>query len=139
VRTLSWFRIFPIFAIVRIYEERSVAPGGAVKREPRTDSRYTFQAREEVSNARIKIAKEGLIRGAGEALRNRRGRPRVAYNPVQFTVAQLFAIKRAASDRVRWVDGGNAVEKLRAVKDAGELASMREAAVLISAVVEEAL
>ena len=104
-----------------------------------TDSRYTFQAREEVSSARIKIAKEGLIRAAGEALRNRRVRPRVAYSPGQFTVAQLSAIKRAASDRVRWVDGGNAIEKLRAVKDAGELALMDEAAVLISAVVEGAL
>jgi Xaa-Pro aminopeptidase len=104
-----------------------------------TDSRYTFQAREEVSSARIKIAREGLIRCAGEALRNRRGRLRVAYNPGQFTVTQLSAIKRAASDRIRWVDGGNAVEKLRAVKDAGELALMDEAAVLISAVVEGAL
>jgi Xaa-Pro aminopeptidase len=104
-----------------------------------TDSRYTFQAREEVRKARIKIAREGLIRAAGETLRKRRGRPRAAYNPVHLTVAQLSAIKRAATDRVRWVDGGNAVEKLRAVKDPGELAVMREAAVLISAVVEEAL
>jgi len=40
---------------------------------------------------------------------------------------------------VRWVAGGNAVEKLRAVKDHEELATMRDAAVLISAVVEEAL
>jgi Xaa-Pro aminopeptidase len=104
-----------------------------------TDSRYTFQAREEVSNARIKIAKIGLIRAAGEALRNRRGRLRVAYGPAHFTVAQLSAIRGAAGGRVRWIDGGNAVEKLRAVKDAGELGVMREAAVLISAVVEEAL
>ena len=104
-----------------------------------TDSRYTFQAREEVSNARIKIAKIGLIRAAGETLLNRRGRSRVAYSPAHFTVAQLSAIRGAAGGRVRWIDGGNAVEKLRAVKDAGELGVMREAAVLISAVVEEAL
>lgn len=104
-----------------------------------TDSRYTFQAHEEVSNARIKIARTGLIRAAGEALRQRRGRVRAAYDPSHFTVAQLFAIKRAASERVRWIDGGNAVEKLRAVKDLTELAIMRDAAVLISAVVEEAL
>jgi len=104
-----------------------------------TDSRYAFQAREEVSHAQIKIAKEGLIRAAGDALRKRRGRERVGYNPAQFTVAQLSAIQRTASGRVRWIDGGNAVEKLRAVKDAGELALMTEAAVLISAVVEETL
>lgn len=104
-----------------------------------TDSRYTFQAHEEVSNARIKIARAGLIRAAGEALAQRRGRVRAAYSPSHSTVAQLSAIKRAASDRVRWVDGGDAVEKLRSVKDPDELAIMRDAAVLISAVVEEAL
>ena len=104
-----------------------------------TDSRYTFQAHEEVSNARIKIARAGLIRAAGEAIRQRRGRVRAAYSPSHFTVAQLSAIKRAASDRARWVDGGDAVEKLRAVKDLNELAIMRDAAVLISDVVEEAL
>ena len=104
-----------------------------------TDSRYTFQAHEEVSDARIKIARTGLIRAVGEALRERHGRVRVAYSPSHFTVAQLSAIKRAASDRVRWVDRGNTVEKLRAVKDPDELAMMRDAAVLISAVVEEAL
>ena len=104
-----------------------------------TDSRYTFQAREEVSNARIKIARAGLLLAAGETLRQRRGRVRAAYNPSHVTVGQLSALKRAAGDRVRWVAGGNAVEKLRAVKDPDELAIMRDAAVLISAVVEEAL
>jgi Xaa-Pro aminopeptidase len=104
-----------------------------------TDSRYTFQAHEEVSNVRIKIAEGGLIRAAGEALRQRRGHVRAAYSPSHVTVAQLSAIKRAAGDRVRWVDGGNAVEKLRAVKDLAELALVRDAAVLISHVVEEAL
>ncbi len=104
-----------------------------------TDSRYTFQAREEVSNARLKIARAGLLLAAGETLRQRRGRVRAAYNPSHVTVGQLSAIKRAAGDRVRWVAGGNAVEKLRAVKDQEELAIMRDAAVLISAVVEGAL
>jgi Xaa-Pro aminopeptidase len=104
-----------------------------------TDSRYTFQAHEEVSNARVKIVRAGLIRAAGEALRQRRGRVRAAYSPSHFTVAQLSAIERAACDRVRWVDGVDAVEKLRAVKDPDELAIMRDAAVLISDVVEEVL
>jgi Xaa-Pro aminopeptidase len=104
-----------------------------------TDSRYTFQARDEVSNARIKIAKMGLIRAVGEALQKHRSRLCVAYNPSQLTVAQMSGIRRVAGERARWVDGGNAVEKLRAVKDPAELAVMREAAVLISEVVEGAL
>jgi Xaa-Pro aminopeptidase len=104
-----------------------------------TDSRYTFQAREEVSNADIEIASQGLNRAVGAALRARRGGCRVAYSPSHVTVAQLSAIRKAAGGQVRWIDGRNAVEKLRAVKDPGELAAMGEAALLISAVFEGTL
>jgi Xaa-Pro aminopeptidase len=104
-----------------------------------TDSRYTFQAQEEVSGARIAIAKHGLISAACGELRRRRGRVRVAYSPAQLTVAQFAAFQKAAGARIRWVNGGSAVEKLRAVKDAQELAMMRQAAVLISDVFTEAL
>ncbi len=99
-----------------------------------TDSRYTFQAREEVSGARIHICKRGLIRAAGEGLRLRKGRTRVAYSASTMTVAQKTALDVASGSRIRWVPDGNAVEKLRAVKDAGELRIMREAAHAISAV-----
>ena len=100
-----------------------------------TDSRYTFQAHEEVSNSRIEIVRHGLIRAVGETLRKRkavRGRLRVAYSSGHVTVAQLRALQGASGSRVRWVDGGNAVEMLRAVKDSQELAKMRAAAALIS-------
>jgi len=56
----------------------------------------------------------------------------VAYSPTHMTVGQLAALRHGAGSRVRWVDGKFAIEKLRAVKDAAELATMREAAVLIS-------
>jgi Xaa-Pro aminopeptidase len=97
-----------------------------------TDSRYTFQAREEVHVSDILIAKHGLIRAVSASLRKLRGRSRVGYSPVQVTVAQVAALRNAAGSRVRWIDGGDAIEKLRAVKDAGELATMGEAARLIS-------
>jgi Xaa-Pro aminopeptidase len=97
-----------------------------------TDSRYTFQAREEVRDSGIHIAKHGLIGSVCAALRKRRGRTRVAYSPAQVTVAQKSALQHGAGSRVRWVDGRVAIEKLRAVKDAVELATMGEAAVLIS-------
>ena len=100
-----------------------------------TDSRYTFQAREEVRGARIRIVKRGLWQAAGETLRHRRGHCRVAYSPASLTVAQKSAVESAAGAvRIRWIPDRNAVEKLRAVKDYAELALMRQAARLISEV-----
>jgi Xaa-Pro aminopeptidase len=99
-----------------------------------TDSRYTFQAREEVWGARVQICRHGLIRAATEALRSRRGRSRIAYSTSTVTVAQKQALDAGSRGRVRWISDRNAVEQLRSVKDAGELSAMREAAELISTV-----
>jgi Xaa-Pro aminopeptidase len=99
-----------------------------------TDSRYVLQAQEEVSGARVHIAKHGLLRAAAEALRRRRGRFQVAYVPSHVTVSQKATLQALGGTQVRWVSGGDAVERLRAVKDSGELALMREAATLISQV-----
>ena len=104
-----------------------------------TDSRYTFQAGEEVHGARIHIAKHGLMRAVGEELRSRRGRRAIAYATSHTTVAQKQALDAIVHGRARWVSDDNAVEKLRAVMDAGELAVMRSAAQLISDVFRKAL
>lgn len=101
-----------------------------------TDSRYTFQARQEVVGARVHIAKHGLTKAVAEKLREhrQRGSPRVAYSTGQLTISQSHALKTAVGKRVRWIDDGGAVEKLRAVKDADELERMKAAAELISGV-----
>jgi Xaa-Pro aminopeptidase len=99
-----------------------------------TDSRYTFQAREEVSGARTQICKHGLIGAVAEALKARKGRTRVAYSASTMTVGQKQSLEAGAGARVRWVSDGNAVEKLRAVKDASELDAIRQSAELISGV-----
>ena len=99
-----------------------------------TDGRYTFQCREEVTGAAVKIVSGGLVRAVGEMLRQRRGTTRVAYSAGQVSVAQKQALDAAAGKRVRWVPGSNEAERLRAVKDAGELGKMRAAAALISEV-----
>jgi Xaa-Pro aminopeptidase len=104
-----------------------------------TDSRYKFQAHEEVTGARVVIAAHGLARALGERLRARRGRLRVAYSPSHVTVAQKSALEAAAGAHVRWLNGGDAIERLRAVKDPEELFTMREAAQLISAVVQSVI
>jgi Xaa-Pro aminopeptidase len=97
-----------------------------------TDGRYTFQCREEVSAADVRITSGGLVRAVGEALRRGRGTRHVAYAVSQVSVAQKRALSVAAGNRVHWVAGLNEVERLRAVKDGGELAEMRRAATLVS-------
>jgi Xaa-Pro aminopeptidase len=104
-----------------------------------TDSRYTLQAREQVHDTGVSIARQGLIRAVGEALRRSRGRLRLGYAPAQMTVAQKEALQSFAGKRVRWISAAGEVERLRAIKDAGELALMREAALLISDVWSAAL
>ena len=97
-----------------------------------TDSRYTFQAQEEVSGARVQICKHGLLRAAAEALRARKGRSRVGYAAAQVTVAQKQALDAAVGSRVRWASDGAAIEKLRAVKELAELEAIQGAADVIS-------
>jgi Xaa-Pro aminopeptidase len=96
-----------------------------------TDSRYTFQAREEVSGARVRIANGGLLRAVRDALG---GLERVAWSAEHITVAQQNALRAGRGERVKWVTDDNAVEKLRARKDAEELAAMRDSAKLISGI-----
>jgi Xaa-Pro aminopeptidase len=97
-----------------------------------TDSRYTIQAKYEVSGAAVKIAKKGLLKAAGELLRSRRSQRRIAYSPAQMTVAQKQALDTAVSRKVRWIDDAGIIEKLRMVKDSGEIAIIREAAAIVS-------
>jgi Xaa-Pro aminopeptidase len=101
-----------------------------------TDSRYTFQSREEVSGSRVVIAKAGLLAALADVLRRRRGRITLAASLKHLTVAQRDALAGRVGKRLRWVDDGGAVEKLRSIKSRSELDVMREAAVLISRVFE---
>jgi Xaa-Pro aminopeptidase len=102
-----------------------------------TDSRYTFQAREETTGVRIHIAKGGLVAAVSGSLAQRRGVKRVACSESHLTVAQRRVLESLAGKQVRWVGDDNAVEKLRAVKDSEEIAVIREAAELIGDVFTE--
>jgi len=106
-----------------------------------TDSRHTLQAREEVCGARVNIAKHGLYRALGQAIRQirRRGRVSLAYSPAQMTIAQKQLIDAETRGKARWVGAENVVERMRAVKDADELSRMRDAAELTSRVFVETL
>ncbi len=97
-----------------------------------TDSRYTMQSKHEVSGASVKVTAKGLLKAVGELLRGRRSLRRIAYSPAQTTVAQKQALDFAVSRSVRWIDDAGAVEKLRAVKDSGEISTIRDAAAIVS-------
>jgi Xaa-Pro aminopeptidase len=101
-----------------------------------TDSRYTFQAKDEVFGARIEIIKGGLIRAVGDYLRGKRRRLNLAYSPSHMTVGHKDALQAIAGN-VQWVPDMDAVEDLRSVKDASEIAAIRAAADLIGDVFRE--
>lgn len=104
-----------------------------------TDSRYTFQAAEEVKNARVEISKEGLFTRTGKLISRKRSLRRLAYSQAHVTVGQKLALEKSSGRRVRWIDDANSVETLRMIKDESELAVMREAAELISLVFKDTL
>jgi Xaa-Pro aminopeptidase len=99
-----------------------------------TDSRYTIQANEELagSGVGLEIAPKGLLASVAAILKRSGRKLRLAYSPSQITVAQKSTLEAELGRAIRWVDFSGVLEKLRAVKDAQELAAMREAARLIS-------
>ncbi len=104
-----------------------------------TDGRYAEQSRAEVEGARIKIGRRGLMLDVSGQLTRLGRRLRVAFEDDRITVAQLNQLKRLSGSGIRWVPVRGAVEGLRAIKDADEIAAMRQAAALGSAVVDEVI
>lgn len=106
-----------------------------------TDSRFTTQAREELAHTaiRLKIVKGSLATAAASELARRLGgRGRVAFEAARMTVADAARLRHGGG-KLRWRAVVGWVERLRATKDPGEIALMREAARLASGVISEAL
>jgi len=104
-----------------------------------TDGRFRIQAREELAgNVRPRIVGGALAVAAGRAVGGGKRR-RVAFEAARVTVAERRKLARAAGAGVRWMGTEGWVERLRAVKDAGEVAALREAARLASRVLDETL
>ncbi len=104
-----------------------------------TDNRYTVQARDEVHGAGVEITGKAALVAAGVRLADLRGRVSAGFAPEQLTVRQRAIVAKAAGKRVRWKPVTGAVERLRGVKDRGEIAVMREAAILAGKVWESVL
>jgi Xaa-Pro aminopeptidase len=103
-----------------------------------TDGRFTVQAKEETSGVKIELQKGSLYTALGQFLRKERLRS-VGFDPGQVTVMQWKAMKSGAGTNCKSIEAGAVVEALRRRKDAGELAAMRQAAVLADEVMESAI
>ena len=94
-----------------------------------TDSRYTLRAQAECAGFEIVQTPQGSG-GYGEALKNilaaRPGISRLGFEANTVTVSQLDAL-RASLPEIAWVPTSDLVETLRLVKDAGEIALIRNA------------
>ncbi len=103
-----------------------------------TDGRFTIQAKEETRGIRVHIHKGSLLEAVGEHLRARK-RQKVAVSPSRLTLAGWKTLKKASGSHIKWGAVDGLVEGLRSVKDADEIARIRDAARLGSQVMEEAI
>jgi Xaa-Pro aminopeptidase len=103
-----------------------------------TDGRFTTQAAGEAPGICVELLKGALFGSVGEWLKQRRIR-RAGFDPEQWTVAQLKALRKACGTKCRGIEASGIIERLRMKKDALELAVMRRAARLAGDVLEGVL
>ncbi|MCU1286990.1 MAG: Peptidase family protein [Acidobacteriales bacterium] len=98
-----------------------------------TDGRYTIQAKEEVSGARIVIAKQAAMAGATEWLSRAAGQA-MGIEADHMTIAQRAALSKAVAGKFRFKELSQVVERLRAIKELEEIHSIQAAVRLASGV-----
>lgn len=102
------------------------------------DPRYTLQARSDAHGVEVIETKTGILKALGRWLRKHKFK-RVGYDDVHLTCAELDMLARESGTRRGLVPAGGVLEGLRAVKDSDEIALIRRAAELTSAVFESVL
>src|SRR6266853_2090246 len=103
-----------------------------------TDGRFTVQAKEETSGIRVVKQKGALAATVGKWLHDR-GRGKMGFDATQVSVEQFRTLRRTAGARIRWAAVGSEIGSLRQVKEFGEIAQMRKAALLAGDVLGAAL
>ncbi len=98
---------------------------GAETRVFLTDFRYTERAAEEVEDWEVVTVESDWLAGIAERLQGR-----VGFEDDQMSVRVLKRLEEKLGEGVEAVPAGGAVEKLRRVKDTGELSSIAAAAEL---------
>ena len=111
----------------------AVAQSGGVKFAFFTDGRYTHQAKDQVKGARVGISKGAAVMAAAAWLADQRAK-RVGFEGLHMSVAVREAVGASLPKGMRLVCTREQVERLRMVKEPGEVARMRAAAQLASSV-----
>jgi Xaa-Pro aminopeptidase len=96
-----------------------------------TDFRYRERAEQEVEGFELVRAGRDILADAAERLAGRAG-----FDDAHVTVAQHRRLGELVAEEVELVPAGGLVERLRAVKDAAELGTIREAAALADGIYE---
>jgi Xaa-Pro aminopeptidase len=102
-----------------------------------TDPRYTVQSQQQV-NCRILIAKGPIAKSILQVIDRSRPR-RVGFEADNMTVAQLDTLRKDLPVRSQLQPVSGLVERLRAIKDADEIAKIRASCVCNSRALEGAL
>jgi len=102
-----------------------------------TDPRYTVQSKQQ-ADCRIRIAKVPLTKSVLQEIA-RSGVKRIGFEQDRVTVAQFEALKKDLPSRAELVPVSGLIEKLRMVKDEGEIALIRKSVAINSRALETAL
>jgi Xaa-Pro aminopeptidase len=107
---------------------------GPARRVFLTDFRYVERAKEEVPDFDRVRGRDDLLESALEialdAGKDREGPVRLGFDEFHMTVHAHAKLAERAGDRVELVPAGGQVEKLRAVKDEGEVSAIRASAAI---------
>ncbi len=104
-----------------------------------TDGRFAFQVGQElVAVVEPVVVRGPLLRAVGRHLRNQPLR-RVAVETAHLSVSQYEQLQQATGHRVRWLKAQGWIEAMRRLKDAAEIARIRQAAAVVDRVFEEVL
>lgn len=102
-----------------------------------TDPRYTVQSQQEV-NCRVRIARGPMTKSILREI-DRTGVRRVGFEKDNLTVAQLESIQKDLPGRVQLDATTGLIERLRMIKDAGEIERIRASVVANSRALDTAL